>query len=500
MSTTVFINAMELTDFAYKNLPTGTTAFDAALDIAAGLPDSDKIVILAGEDFTLNGPFKIVNPAGQDMKDLIKAFKEEAGNSENIFYFYGDTPLLNYSITEKMYKNHLQYFASYTFADGYPYGMAPEILKTTVLDQLGALAEKNKISITRKSIFELIQKDINSFDIETEISPIDQRMLRVSLSADTKRNFNQLCRIMKQLDEDEGKGENSIIEILENKQHLLRTEPSFINVQITGGCPQACSYCPYPEIGGDIVNRTDEMTMKQWQMILLKVKAFSDDAVFSISMWGEPSGHSNMPGIVRELLKIEKFSLIIETSGIGWDLEVLKEISEIADGRIDWVLSMDAENPLSYKKLRGEGWDEANRTALYLHELFSDKLYIQSVRMKDQEEDLEKFYRGWKDRGFNVIIQKHDHFCGILPDRRVTNLSPVKRFPCWHLKRDLNILLDGTVPMCREDIKNKYIMGNIFNDELDLIWKNGESAYLDHLDGNYPELCRECDEYYTYNF
>ena len=291
-----------------------------------------------------------------------------------------------------------------------------------------------------------------------------------------------------------------LIEILENKQHLLRTEPSFINVQITGGCPQACSYCPYPEIGGDIVNRTDEMTMKQWQMILLKVKAFSDDAVFSISMWGEPSGHSNMPGIVRELLKIEKFSLIIETSGIGWDLEVLKEISEIADERIDWILSMDAENPLSYKQLRGEGWDEANRTALYLHELFSDKLYIQSVRMKDQEEDLEKFYRGWKDRGFNVIIQKHDHFCGILPDRRVTNLSPVKRFPCWHLKRDLNILLDGTVPMCREDIKNKYIMGNIFNDELDLIWKNGESAYLDHLDGNYPELCRECDEYYTYNF
>jgi len=178
--------------------------------------------------------------------------------------------------------------------------MAPEILKTTVLDQLVALAEKNKISITRKSIFELIQKDINSFDIETEISPIDQRMLRVSLSADTKRNFNQLCRIMKQLDEDEGKGEDSIIEILENKQHLLRTEPSFINVQITGGCPHACSYCPYPEIGGDIVNRTDEMTLGQWQMILSKVKTFSDDAVFSISMWGEPSRHSNIIKIIRD--------------------------------------------------------------------------------------------------------------------------------------------------------------------------------------------------------
>ncbi len=500
MSTTVFINALELTDFAYKILPTGTTAFDTAIDIASRLPDSDKIVVLAGEKFSRKGPYKIVNPVGFDMKDLIGTLKAEAGDSDNIFYFYGDTPLLDFSITERMYKNHLQYFASYTFADGYPFGMAPEILKTSVLDQLSALAGKNKISITRKSIFELIQKDINSFDIETEISSIDQRMLRVSLSADTKRNFNQLSLIMKQLNDEGGKGEESIVDILEKKQQLLRTEPSFINVQITGGCTQACSYCPYPEIGGDVVSRTDEMTLEQWQMILSKVKTFSDDAVFSISMWGEPSLHSNMPGIVSELLKIENFSLIIETSGIGWDQGVLKTISEMADGRVDWILSMDAENPGVYKKLRGEGWDEANKTALYLQELFPDKLYIQSVRMKDEEEYLEKFYRGWKERGFNVIIQKHDHFCGFLPDRRVTDLSPVKRFPCWHLKRDLNILLDGTVPLCREDIKNKHIMGNIFSDELELIWKNGEGVYLDHLEGNYPEICRGCDEYYTYNF
>ncbi len=500
MSTTVFINALELTDFAYKNLPTGRTSFDAALDIAAKLPDSDKIVILAGEEFSQKGPYKIVHPVGSDMKDLIGIFKEEVGDSENIFYFYGDTPLLDYSITERMYKNHLQYFASYTFADGYPYGMAPEILKKTVLDQLWALAEKNQIKITRKSIFELIQKDINSFDIETEISSIDQRMLRVSLTADTKRNFNQLCQIMEQLIGDGGVDEESIVTILEKKQHLLRTEPSFVNVQITGGCPQACSYCPYPEIGGDVVSRTDEMTIEQWQMILSKVKNFSDDAVFSVSMWGEPAKHSSILGIVHALLEIENFSLIIETSGIGWDREVLKSIAKMADGRIDWILSMDAENPQVYKKLRGEGWDEVNKTALYLHELFPANLYIQSVRMEDQEEYLEKFYRGWKDRGFNVIIQKHDHFCGVLPDRRVTDLSPVKRFPCWHLKRDLNILIDGTVPMCREDIKNKYIKGNIFNDKLELIWNNGEGTYLEHLDGSYPELCRECDEYYTYNF
>ncbi len=500
MSTTVFINAMELSEYAYENLPGGQGAFDTTLVFASKLPETDKIVVLAGPDFSQEGDYKIIRPAGSDMKDLVSVFIDESGDCENIFYFYGDTPLLDLTITERMYKNHLQYFASYTFADGYPYGMAPEILKTSVFNQLKTLSEKNQIKISRLSIFELIQKDINSYDIETEISSIDQRMLRVSLSADTKRNYNQLFQIIEKLPADGKVSEESLVNILEKKQELLRTEPSFINVQITGGCPQTCSYCPYPGIGGDIISRTDEMTIDQWKMILAKVKTFSDDAVFSISMWGEPSLHSNIFGIVEELLKIEKFRLIVETSGVGWDQGVLKSIAEISNGRIEWILSLDAQNPDSYKELRGDGWEEANTTALYLHELFQENLYIQSVRMENQEEYLEKFYRSWKEKGFNVIIQKHDHFCGVLPDLRVTDLSPVKRFPCWHIKRDLNILIDGTVPMCREDLKEEFVLGNIFTDELDLIWNNGSGHYLDHLSGDYPEICRECDEYYTYNF
>ncbi len=500
MSTTVFINAIDLTDYAFKKLPSGTSAFDSVLRSAESLPDLNKIVLLAEENFSAEGNFSIINPSGRDMSGLIKAFQQGIGDSENLFYIYGDTPLLNKAVTETMYKNHMQYFASYTFADGYPYGTAPEIIKGSVLDQLLALAEKNSIPVSRKSVFELIKKDINSFDIETEISRIDQRMLRVSLTADTKRNYNQLCRIMDNLGRDRLSDADALIDLIESKQILLRGEPSFINVQITGGCYQTCSYCPYPETGGDILNRTDEMSIGNWQEILEKVSLFSDDAVFSISMWGEPSRHSDFTAIVRALLKFENFRLIIETSGIGWDNRVLDDVSKIAGGRVDWILSMDAENIESYTRVRGDGWEEAVSTADYLKKLFPDNLYIQLVRMEAEEDYLEKFYRGWKEKDFKMIIQKHDHFCGFLPDRRVTDISPVKRFPCWHLKRDLNILIDGTVPLCREDLQKSHIMGNIFEDAIDFIWKNGEALYINHLDGDYPDLCRGCDEYYTYNF
>jgi spiro-SPASM protein len=82
----------------------------------------------------------------------------------------------------------------------------------------------------------------------------------------------------------------------------------------------------------------------------------------------------------------------------------------------------------------------------------------------------------------------------------VTDLSPLKRFACWHLKRDLHVLIDGSVPVCREDLEGGKILGNILTDDLREIWDRGTPWYLRHLDGDYPELCKGCDEYYTYNF
>ncbi|HOV39774.1 MAG TPA: SPASM domain-containing protein, partial [Spirochaetales bacterium] len=74
------------------------------------------------------------------------------------------------------------------------------------------------------------------------------------------------------------------------------------------------------------------------------------------------------------------------------------------------------------------------------------------------------------------------------------------RFPCWHLKRDLYVLLDGSVPLCREDIKKTFIGGNLFQEGIETIWKRMDAVYREHIEGKYRPLCEKCDEYYTYNF
>jgi spiro-SPASM protein len=141
--------------------------------------------------------------------------------------------------------------------------------------------------------------------------------------------------------------------------------------------------------------------------------------------------------------------------------------------------------------------------------------YVQAVRTAGDEDDIEKFYRYWKEAApsgaGNIIIQKYDDFCGARRKMQASDLSPVERQPCWHLMRDMPVLLDGTVPRCREDLSlfdgvNDKILGNVFSDSLDTIWSRGEKFYVQQCalagskEPEYQGSCAGCDEYYTYNF
>jgi hypothetical protein len=44
------------------------------------------------------------------------------------------------------------------------------------------------------------------------------------------------------------------------------------------------------------------------------------------------------------------------------------------------------------------------------------------------------------------------------------------------------------------------VLGNILEEPLEAIWSRGAAFYERHLGEDYPDLCRGCDEYYTYNF
>jgi spiro-SPASM protein len=181
-------------------------------------------------------------------------------------------------------------------------------------------------------------------------------------------------------------------------------------------------------------------------------------------------------------------------------------------GRLDWVVSLDAASPGLYAELRGEGFGEATSFAERLIGLFPGRAHVQMVRAGENESELEAFWRGWKKKTDNVIVQKYSRSAGLLPERKVSDLSPIARKPCWHLKRDLSILLDGRVPLCRDYSQGDIVLGNAFESRdgrpagLAAAWAAGGDLHEAHVDAcrsgdpsRLPSPCEACDEYYTYN-
>lgn len=494
MNRVVCVNALGLSEYATMALANGDSAADRVQRFISSLPDVGRRIVLceAGEEVPF--PFDRVELPDRNAASLIDALMRSSEGSDQIVYLYADCPFLEPEVTRRMLDNHERFFAEYSFADGYPYGLAPEILSTPVLPLLQRLAGSDVIE--RDTLFSVIQKDINSFDIETEISPTDVRMLRLSLSCDNRMNY-LLCRnFAAQGSFDEG----SILSTAQKRQEVLRTVPAFANIQIIDGCPQACSYCAFPKFGGDILNNRNEMSFESFERIVDQIEQFAPEATISISLWGEPSLHSRIEDMVRRVEASGGLRLNVETSGIGWKPETLDRLASAGLEKTEWIVSLDAVDPAIYAALRGSGQEEALRTIDRLLAAFPDHVHVQAVRMNENEDHLEEFYRSWKAKTNNVIIQKYDDFCGYLPARKVTDLSPLVRHACWHLKRDLTVLLDGSVTMCREDLKRGHLLGNLITEDIADVWRRGEEVYASHVRTDYPELCKGCDEYYTFNY
>ena len=490
----------------------GESAFSLAFSAARRFPDVQKIVFLGleGKDYSQlpSGAEVILRPS-YNRKSLLEEISRASAGFDFCYFAWADCPLLDSALAASLMERHIRYGAEYSYADGWPYGFAPELLSSETAGILAKISDEEPVE--RDALFAVIQKDINAFDIETEISPVDLRSYRLCLASDSKRNLLLLLRWMESGLVSAAQAE----EFIKENPCLIRTLPAFFNIQVYGGCPQSCSICPYPSYGGP--GRKDYMSKENFAKLLDKIVGFAGDAVIDLSLWGELSLHPEKMELVNMVISRPALSLVIETSGIGWkedELEALALLASKAEPRknhmapLSWIVSLDAHSPERYRDVRGPGFSEAYSCAKTLLSIFPRSAYVQAVRVKGFEDDIENFYRSWKGSGdgSHIIIQKYDDFSGALPRLQASDLSPVIRRPCWHITRDMNILLDGTVPRCREDIEalnakgDKPALGNVFTEDLSLIWDKGTDLYLEHCKLEYKGICADCDEYYTFNF
>jgi spiro-SPASM protein len=499
-----------LSDQAFEPVFNGKNSVLLTYEQAKRFPGVKKTVFFSGNgDFSFLNDVEIVQKPsdGWSKRSLLERISALQSGFDCIYFAFADCPFLDSALADKMVQRHIRYSAEYSYADGWPYGLAPEILSPGTAGVLARILGDDDGPVERDIIFSVLQKDINAFDIETEISSVDLRCHRISLCADSKRNVLLLKNFITAANNNIP-SVNDVEIIIEKQPQALRTLPAFYPIQVFGGCPQSCSICPYPKVT-DAAGRKDFMDASLFESLLDKIIEFSGDAVIDLSLWGEISLHPDKLKLIEKVISRSSLSLVIETSGIGWKNEELEKCASLCSELskterknrmppLSWIVSLDTVDPARYQEIRGAGFAEASSCANKLFSLFPKDCYVQAVRIKDAEDDTEKFYRFWK--GKNVIIQKYDHFCGALERKQASDISPLIRKPCWHTMRDMPVLLDGSVPLCREDLKGDFVLGSVFKDSLESVWENGKKYYIEQCNNTCTGLCEDCDEYYTYNF
>lgn len=534
MKTLVSVYACDAPDYAFAPLFNGFSAFQRVCQWIQNLSTENKCGKISGvlfitdtlqeakvkeclKDFPL--PYSVEVGQYNDSSKFLSLLTSKLSGFDSLIHARCGCPFYDFDLTAKLYELHTETAAEYTFAEGWPEGLAPCIINSGTVSILSALPNKASNSKVGQNVFfDLISPDINSFEVETLIAPEDMRQYRLNFECTSKEKTVACVNLFNNLTE---KNESFKADNLSNKaiflNNVLRTVPCFYNIQISSFCSGTCCYCPYPTAyekkHGHKPSQSNKqnphcfMPLDKFKELAKNISDLSSEAVVSLSLWGEPLAHPDFVEFVKALLVYPGLSILIETDGQLVTPQLAKTISiEVSKSKprtngyepVMWIISKDALDQTMYETMRGTGSEEypvclkkAEESFEILKPLFPASVYNQFVRTTHNESQLEAFYRSHKESGA-MIIQKYDNFAGLMPDLKVTDLSPLIRGICWHQRRDMVILVDGSVPFCREFMLDNQF-GNVFSEPLENIWNKGKNM-------EFCENCRSCDEYYTFNF
>ncbi len=516
---------------------------------------------------------------GPEQLDSKQLFLAENLTSRQIhcYWIEGDAPLLSLELTQQLYDKHHNFAAEFSFTDIYPQGLVPILFQAAILSRLWFLKREQYPSgisssikpqiptlnpVPTLNIGEIAERDLNLFAAEPLLCSKDYRLLRLDLRASNKRQYQILQSLYHNLASDLQHSTRTkhqipvqkILHWVEHSAESLRSLPRYFPIQISATCAQQCSYCPYPQIAEPQLfppqslralrkddNPANFMSRPLWRKLLAAITEFAGDGVLNLSPLGEPLLHSEFVGFIEDLQPYPSLELVIETSGSHWETQPIQRLQEYIQahmpGRITWIISLDALDPKLYQQLRSTeesispltGMTPSQQKAHSLVELllnYHQSVYVQAVRMRDNEADLEAFYRYWAE-GYKpqnglaaqalkeqpvlktfpqVIVQKYNSYAGLLPERQLLSLEPVERFPCRRLAREMVFGINGEAYLCVQDLQQKLSkelelsLGEFPQKSLEELWSVGHNLYQQHIKANYPSICQNCDEYYVYNF
>ncbi|OHD37930.1 MAG: hypothetical protein A2015_15580 [Spirochaetes bacterium GWF1_31_7] len=441
----------------------------------------ERVILLqTGTITTVPDTVKNVVIENKTIGVILKSILKESKNSDNIVIHTSGNPFFDIQYVKTMIDRHEKYVADYTYSIGFPDFLVPQIITPNCLKNLITLCGENQ-EIRDDYLFYAISKDINSFDIETFISKHDLRLYRISFGTYGKPEKIFLDNLLNSISPDTTY--DDLVDYLLKNQHLFYTTVYGAFFEITTVSNTEPIYYPAknsPDVFCDPV---------QFDRVLVTLQTMNPHIKIIFNGRGDPLRHPDFITMVTSVIE-KKLELIIETDGYCVTDNITEALNDFKEN-ITFVIKIDAFSDETYKKIHN-GYDlNIPKAAFTLLKNKGFTTYRQIVRMTCNEDDIEALLKN-KDME-NLILRKYSQYCGTLPDRKVVDLSPLKRFPCYHIRREISFTPDLAIQLCM--YSNEKLHCTV--DDAPDVYKK---EFISQTKAEYRECCKNCDDYYIFNF
>ena len=304
--------------------------------------------------------------------------------------------------------------------------------------------------------------------------------------------------------------------------NLIWSRPNFAQVELTRNCNFKCKFCFE---NCDVQNKYEDEPLEKWKKVIddiynlgIKKIHFSGGENFMYPHFKEILKYSKEKGLINLINTNGSFdvsSILNYSDEFVFSLHGYKEINDEVTGfkgafertvnNIEKALNSGKKVSINTVLIK-ENFENYEKLYSYLNERFKNLTYsptmaipcytgkkFDSLSVPINKENMKKYLEYIKKIGKENFVYKHGLY-GLLGEEEKKMQMPV----CAAGKSKLIIKYDGSVYPCNFFQTEEYFCGNVFEEDLKEIWKNGKGfkkfrSY--YLKENIPSECKKCKKH-----
>ncbi len=276
--------------------------------------------------------------------------------------------------------------------------------------------------------------------------------------------------------------------------------PKYVEIETVRNCNAHCIMCPLYQPGNEI--ETGKMDENLFSKITKELSNYSDWVNHvCLSRNGEPLFDKTLHEKIRMLKDAGMNYVTFTTNG---SLLNEKRAFELVDSGLDDIrFSIDGATKKTFENIRkGLNFEKVRDNCLRFIQLRNERgekpyVQIRFVELEENAHETDKWRDYWSDKisGRDKIVSKEYHTWGNQLDRGKE--SGIENPLCISPFSTLEVLFDGTIPLCGCDYKSVIDFGNVTNSTMRDIWRSEKFKQVRnmHLEDRSSEipLCKHCD-------